>query len=591
MAAVIEHNSNRLYSLEDFPAIGVSTKPGHSKKGNGKPIEFPAELPRDVDIDALPLEAPLGWTTAAKVREVIRWGITEGDGFNGHSGPAMWFVVCNLAEAKIDPAVMASIILDSRNQIASQVLNHIDSVKYAYRQVQRAIDHVSPTWNDGEYSDDGDFWNGTEIPPRDDPQPQPKPDDDSRINVDRLDIGDDCREAIKTGVWGELTHRDEVWKVTCHLAIAGISTEEILSIMCDDRYDVSKAWKKDIEYIKKQIKCAIDRARNGKPNPNPGKGRVNIKTFADLQHQKFPVLKELVPGLIVEGCLLLAGRPKVGKSWMTLDIGLAVAMSSKCFNGRKQCVRGDVLYLALEDGDRRLQRRGSKLLPTFTGTWPANFHYATEWPRGKDGLVEIENWAKEHPAARLVVVDILAKFRIETSAKRGAYEQDYEALSGLQRLAQKYGITIIVVHHTRKMAGEDPVDEISGTQGLAGAADAFMVIKPTAQGKLLVMRGRDIEEQELVIKFIKEKCQWEILGEPETVQMSDGRAKILEILKEIGKPMSPKEITLATAISDLNAVDKMLFRMLNAGLIEKVGYGKYQLSSGGKPRSPHETGF
>jgi RecA-family ATPase len=219
---------------------------------------------------------------------------------------------------------------------------------------------------------------------------------------------------------------------------------------------------------------------------------------------------------------------------MTLDIGLSVATGGMCF-GDKRCVQGDVLYLALEDGDRRLQRRGSKLLPTFSGTWPANFHYATEWPQGKDGLAEIEKWVEEHPKTRLVVVDILAKFRVASSAKRGAYEQDYEALSGLQRLAQRYGITIIVVHHTRKAAGEDPVDEISGTLGLAGAVDAFMVIKTTAQGKLLHMRGRDIEEQEFAVKFIKENCKWEILGEPEVVQMSE---------KARCTPMSPCSSTI-----------------------------------------------
>jgi hypothetical protein len=128
----------------------------------------------------VPSEGPLGYDTAAKVREVIKQGVVEGDGFNGHSGPAMWFVMCNLAEGKIDPAVMASIILDKRNQISSQILNYLDPVKYAYRQVQRAIDHVSPTWNNGETADDSDFWNngGTEIPPQADPQPEPEPQSD-----------------------------------------------------------------------------------------------------------------------------------------------------------------------------------------------------------------------------------------------------------------------------------------------------------------------------------------------------------------------------------------------------------------------------
>jgi len=93
------------------------------------------------------------------------------------------------------------------------------------------------------------------------------------------------------------------------------------------------------------MSSATERRPNGH-DPNliwNGNGRVNIKTLADLQHKVFPDLKELVPGLIVEGCLMLAGRPKLGKSWMTLDVGLAVAMGGKCFVDR-QCVQGDVLY-------------------------------------------------------------------------------------------------------------------------------------------------------------------------------------------------------------------------------------------------------
>jgi hypothetical protein len=321
--------------------------------------------------------------------------------------------------------------------------------------------------------------------------------------------------------------------------------------------------------------------------PQSGKGRVNIRTLAELQHQKFPDLKELVPGLIVEGCLLLAARPKIGKSWLTLDIGLAVAMGDKCFNDQKQCVQGDVLYLALEDGDRRIQRRGSKLLPTFTGTWPSNFYYATEWPRGNDGLAEIEKWVSEHQAARLVVIDILAKFRVPTSSKRAAYDQDYEALSGLQHLAQKYQITIIVVHHTRKAEGADPFEEISGTLGITGAVDAAMVIKPTAQGKLLVTRGRDlVREWELAVRFVNETCKWEILGDPEAVHMSEGRTKILEALKQMGEPMSPKELRLATGL-DEKAAEHLLHRMAVTGLIEKIGRGKYRLSnSSNAPSEP-----
>ena len=95
-----------------------------------------------------------------------------------------------------------------------------------------------------------------------------------------------------------------------------------------------------------------------------GVGSPTIKTAAELRLKTFPPLKFIVPGLIVEGLVILAGKPKVRKSWMALDIALAVAAGRFCLGDRK-CQQGNVLYLALEDGDRRLQRRITKLLPTF----------------------------------------------------------------------------------------------------------------------------------------------------------------------------------------------------------------------------------
>ena len=139
---------------------------------------------------------------------------------------------------------------------------------------------------------------------------------------------------------------------------------------------------------------------------------------------RFAALKFIVPGLIVEGCVLLAGLPKAGKSWFLYDVALAVASSRYCL-GDKKCEGGDVLYLALEDNDRRMQFRATKLLPTFSGQWPERFSYQTQWPRAHEGGIEaIDQWCETHPDARLVVVDILARFRAPSSNKN-AYEQDY----------------------------------------------------------------------------------------------------------------------------------------------------------------------
>jgi hypothetical protein len=302
-----------------------------------------------------------------------------------------------------------------------------------------------------------------------------------------------------------------------------------------------------------------------------------IKTAAALRTQTFAPLKYIVPDLIVEGCVLLAGRPKAGKSWLALDVGIAVAAGRYCLGDRKP-EQGSILYLALEDGDRRMQRRIGKLLPTFGREWPDKFHYATEWPRADQGGVEkIELWCNEHTDARLVVIDILAKFRAPSRGKISAYEQDYAALSKLQELATRQAITVLVVHHTRKGEAEDPVEEISGTLGLAGAADAFLVLKRTAAAATLIGRGRDTEEIDLAIQFSPETCRWTILGEAAEVRRSDERGRVLAALADAAEPMPTNEIMAAAGLHGRNAADLLLSKMCRAGEIERVKRGVYRL--------------
>jgi RecA-family ATPase len=115
-------------------------------------------------------------------------------------------------------------------------------------------------------------------------------------------------------------------------------------------------------------------------------------------------------------------------------------------------VQGDVLYLALEDGPRRLQRRITKLLPSFSGSWPSSFKIATEWPRAdQGGLDDIEQWLRAATTPRLVTIDTLAQFRKLSNGRGQVYADDYAAIAGLQKLAQKYDIAIIIVHHDRKL--------------------------------------------------------------------------------------------------------------------------------------------
>jgi AAA domain len=315
-------------------------------------------------------------------------------------------------------------------------------------------------------------------------------------------------------------------------------------------------------------KAAPPRSANGKAS------MPTIKTAAALRTMTFPPLKFVVPGLLPEGLVILAGKPKVRKSWLALDIALAVADGRFCLGDRK-CQQGSVLYLALEDGERRIQRRITKLLPSFGGEWPKKFHYATNWPRiDQEGVEQIDAWVELHPDARVVVVDIFARLRAPSRAGIGAYEQDYAALLKLQQLAVRRGITVIVVHHTRKGDSEDPVEEVSGTLGLSGCADGFLVLKRTAAGATLTGRGRDIEDVDLAVQFSDETCRWTILGAAAEVQRSDQRTRVLAALADAKDGMSPVDLSAELGISHTNA-KVILFRMAKAGEIKKVRHGRY----------------
>jgi hypothetical protein len=276
---------------------------------------------------------------------------------------------------------------------------------------------------------------------------------------------------------------------------------------------------------------------------------------------------------------LLAGRPKVRKSWLAIDVGLAVAANCFCLGDRKP-EPGDVLYLALEDSERRLQNRITKLLPTFGGKWPQRFCYATRWPRADQGGVkEIDRWCEKHPDARLVVIDVLAKFRAPTTNGRNVYEQDYAALSQLQELATRRAITILVVHHTRKGTSEDPVEEISGTLGLAGAADAFLILKRTGSGATLTGRCRDTEDVDLAVQFSREICRWTILGDAAEVQQSDERGRVLVALEGANEGLYVNEIIGTANLTSRTAADKLLARMVAEGQVERIKRGLYGLPS------------
>jgi hypothetical protein len=313
-----------------------------------------------------------------------------------------------------------------------------------------------------------------------------------------------------------------------------------------------------------------------------------IFTAAELMAQELPPVRWVVPGLVPEGVTLLAGKPKLGKSWFALGLGAAVASGGVAL-GTKPVERGDVLYLALEDNPRRLQGRLGKILAG-SGA-PEGMHIATEWPRMDEGGAELlDNWFGVYPNGRLCVVDILKRVRPRTSSNRSVYDADYEALEAMQRLASEHGVAILVVHHTRKLAAADPVDEVSGSTGLSGGADGILVLKRD-RGRAdayLHVTGREIEEEaELALKWDADLASWTLAGDAQEYRLSNERQQLLQTLRKARTPMSPKEIAEATDKTH-GSVKVLLGEMVKAGQMSNLSYGKYALPAT-NPYSPYSA--
>ncbi len=304
----------------------------------------------------------------------------------------------------------------------------------------------------------------------------------------------------------------------------------------------------------------------------------NTITLDQLQTMTFPPVSYLLPKIIPEGLTLLVGKPKIGKSWFTLDLAIAVS-GDRYTMGQIKPAQGDVLYLALEDNDRRLQRRATKLLPVFDGTWPARMRLATRWPIIGEGCIEaIEDWCQRVEKPTLVVTDTLQMIR--PTIGKHLYEADCHALRGLQQLGGRWAnLSIMVNHHDRKMGAEDVFDTVAGTRGITGTADTVLVLARQAGATTLHIDGRDVEKAELAIQFSKATCRWTLLGAAAEVHRSAERARVLVALE--GKPdgLSVAEIMVAADLRTRNATDVLLFRMAADGEIDRVRKGVYRAST------------
>lgn len=270
---------------------------------------------------------------------------------------------------------------------------------------------------------------------------------------------------------------------------------------------IEEGWQRHKQYLVVQKTDNIEEVKKGLP-------KLSAISAYDLQQKEFEERYYAVQGMIPEGETIIAAPPKTGKSWLMLDMCLKVAKGEPFLGFETN--KSDTLYLALEDGDNFEQERLNIVLNGEEA--PKNFHFvfSNVMPMNEGFLLQLDELLKQFPEVKIVVIDTLQFIKYRQSKSESAYETDYRTGRDLKEFAEKKDIAIVVVTHTTKLIHiEDEMSDVSGTNGVTGAADAVVVLKKekrTSKEAKMFITGRKVRQSMHNILFDDVSCRWEYIG-------------------------------------------------------------------------------
>jgi len=311
------------------------------------------------------------------------------------------------------------------------------------------------------------------------------------------------------------------------------------------------------------------------------KSKLKLITAREIQKLDIPEIHWVIKDVLPEGLVILAGAPKIGKSWMALGFALSVTGGNKAL-GYFDTSKSTVVYIALEDNLRRIKSRIGNILsiePNYKA--PDNLIYLEEscnFPKlNENGIEELQKLVDDNSDIKLIIIDTLGRAKADKKRKdNNIYQADYDLGSKLQEFTMRNRICVLVIHHTKKGSEENVFDEISGTTGLTGAMDSMMVLKKKNNGHKLYLTGRDVKEEEYSVVFDDKIFCWNVTERKSEITLTAEREEILELIKNYDRPMKLSEITELIGKEKSN-VSKMLKKLVRDGLLISPKYGFYEL--------------
>lgn len=290
----------------------------------------------------------------------------------------------------------------------------------------------------------------------------------------------------------------------------------------------------------------------------------------------YPEPEFVISDLLLRGTTILAGRPKIGKSWLALQLALSVARKSRAL-GRFEIERpGGVLYYGLEESPRRTKSRLRRFIER-DEPYLENLRMAYRLPPLLNGgVAELDKRLADFSAQLLVIDTLLAVVR--AGGNRDLLRSDYYEMKALCEIAEKHRLAVLVIHHLRKMpAGGYALDAVAGTTGLTASADSIWTLTPEAEGNCkLTVQGRDMENRDYELTFRKTEQDfgWQVLAEGAECGLSRERRDILTILQQEGAK-KPSDVARLLGNKNVVTVRRLIQEMVRDGVIRRQSNGTY----------------